>query len=109
VSFYTFLFAAMGSLLLSGLLQAPQVLLDPRAITGGLCIGIFCCLLPYIFYTEGLNHTEAGKAAILATAEPFVASLLGIILFHEVLTPFKLLGMAAILLAIILLNYKPNT
>lgn len=109
VSFYTFLFAAMGSLPLSGLLQTPHVLLDPRAITGGLCIGVFCCLLPYIFYTEGLNHTEAGKAAILATAEPFVASLLGITLFHEVLTPCKLLGMAAILLSIILLNHKTNT
>ena len=69
-------------------------------------MGIFCCLLPYLFYTEGLNHTEAGKAAILSSAEPFVASLLGIVLFHEVVTPFKLLGMLAILAAIVLLNLK---
>lgn len=106
VSFYTFLFAAIGSLPLSGLLKNPQVLLDQRAVIGGLCMGVFCCLLPYIFYTEGLNHAEAGKASILSSAEPFVASLLGIILFHEVVTPFKLLGMLTILAAIILLNHK---
>ncbi len=108
VSFYTFLFATLGSLPLSGLLQAPQILLDWRAIAGGLSIGVFCCILPYLFYTKGLCHAEAGKAAILATAEPFVASLLGILLFHEALTPFKLLGMGAILFSIVLLNSKSD-
>lgn len=106
VSFYTFLFASFGSLPLSGLLQAPQILFDWRVLAGGLGIGIFCCILPYLFYTEGLLHAEAGKAAILATAEPFVAALLGVLIFQEVLTPFKLFGMAAILGAIVLLNAK---
>ena len=106
VSFYTFLFAALAALPLSGLLQNPQLLLSEGAILGGVGMGVFCCLLPYLFYTEGLNHAEAGKAAILATAEPFVASLLGIVLFHEVVTPFKLLGMLAILGAIVLLNIR---
>ena len=108
VSFYTFLFAALGSLPLSGLLQTPQILMGWRVIAGGLGIGIFCCILPYLFYTEGLRHAEAGKAAILATAEPFVAAVLGVLIFQEVLTPFKLLGMAAILSAIILLNTKSS-
>ena len=106
VSFYTFLFAALGSFPLSGLLHSRQLLMDWRVLAGGFGIGIFCCILPYLFYTEGLRHAEAGKAAILATAEPFVASLLGILLFHEILTPFKLLGMASILFAIVLLNHK---
>lgn len=109
VSFYTFLFPTMGSLPLSGLLRTPQVLLNWQAALGGLGMGIFCCLLPYIFYTEGLSHAEAGKAAILATAEPFVASLLGVVFFREILTPFKLLGMAAILFSIVLLNQRTKT
>lgn len=106
VTFYTFLFAALGSLPLSGLLRTPQLLLDWRAIVGSLCIGIFCCILPYLLYTEGLLHAEAGKAAILATVEPFVAAFIGIAFFHESLTLFKLLGMAAIFSAIVLLNRK---
>ena len=108
VSFYTFLFAALGSFPLSGLLQTPQVLMDWRVTVGGFGIGIFCCILPYLFYTEGLRYAEAGKAAILATAEPFVASILGVLLFREILTPFKLLGMASILFAIVLLNRKQS-
>lgn len=108
VTFYTFLFAALGSLPLSGLLSTPQVLLDWRVLAGGLGIGVFCCILPYLFYTEGLRYAQAGKAAILATAEPFVASLLGILVFHEAVTFYKLLGMAAILGAIILLNTESS-
>ena len=75
-----------------------------KAAAGGLGIGLFCCILPYLLYTAGLQHVEAGKAAILATIEPFVAALLGILLFHEEITFFKLLGMAAIFGAVLLLN-----
>ena len=108
VSFYTFLFATLAALPLSGLLGELHLLLSWNGVMGSLGMGIFGCILPYVFYTEGLRHAEAGKAAILATAEPFVAALLGIVFFHEVLTPFKLLGMAAILFSIILLNSKSS-
>ena len=106
VTFYTFLFAALGAVPLSGLLHTPQLLLDWRVLVGGLSIGIFCCILPYLLYTEGLLHAQAGKAAILATLEPFVASFIGIVCFREGITLFKLLGMAAIFTAILLLNKK---
>ena len=85
-----------------------EALADWRAILGGLGIGVLCCILPYLLYTEGLRYTEAGKAAILATVEPFVAALLGICLFHESVTFYKLLGMGAIFLAILLLNRTTN-
>ena len=67
-------------------------------------MGLLCCALPYHLYTDGLRYAEPGKASILATLEPFVAAGLGILLFHEELTPYKLLGMAAILGAVLLLN-----
>ena len=105
---YTFLFAALASLPLSGLPRHLEALADWRAILGGLGIGVLCCILPYLLYTEGLRYTEAGKAAILATVEPFVAALLGICLFHESVTFYKLLGMGAIFLAILLLNRTTN-
>ena len=104
VTCYTFLFAAAASLPLSGLHRDLAVFGDWRAVVGGLGIGILCCILPYLLYTEGLNHAEAGKAAIMATIEPFVAALLGICLFREEVTFYKLLGMAAIFGAILLLN-----
>lgn len=104
VTLYTFLFAALGSVPLAGFGGHWDLLLDGRVALGGIGIGLFCCILPYLLYTEGLRHAQAGKAAILATAEPFVAAFLGIAVFHEAVTPFKLLGMAAIFAAILMLS-----
>lgn len=104
VTFYTFLFCAVAALPLSGLYRDLTRLADARAVAGGLGMGVLCCILPYLLYTEGLRHAEAGRAAIMATVEPFVAALLGVCLFHESLTLFKALGMAAIFSAVLLLN-----
>ena len=104
VTFYTFLFSTAFALPLSGLHRELYLLCDWRAIAGGVGMGVLCCIIPYLLYTEGLRCAEAGKAAIMATIEPFVASLLGICLFREEVTPWKLLGMAAIFGAILLLN-----
>lgn len=63
VTFYTFLFAAVFSLPLSGLHRHLALLLDWRAAIGGLGIGAVCCILPYLLYTSGLKYVEAGRAA----------------------------------------------
>jgi len=109
VTFYTFLFTGVFALPLSGLHRHLTVLTDWRVILGGLGISVLCCILPYLLYTEGLRHAEAGKAAILATIEPFVAALLGIAVYREAVIPFKLLGMAAIFSAILLLNRRKKS
>ena len=104
ITFYTILFCAIFSLPLSGLHNNLSALGDARAWAGALGVGVLCCALPYHLYTTGLRDAEPGRAAILATLEPFVAAGLGIVLFREEVTPFKLLGMAAILGAVLLLN-----
>lgn len=106
VTFYTILFCAAFSLPISGLRANLTSLGDWRAWAGALGVGVLCCALPYHLYTTGLQDAEPGRAAILATIEPFVAAGLGILLFHEAITPYKLLGMAAILGAVVLLNTK---
>lgn len=104
VTFYTFLFTAAFSLPISGIYRHPELLLDSRAVVGAFGVGLLCYILPNLLYTKGLQHAEAGKAAILATLEPFVAALLGIGFYQEEVTAYKLLGMAAIFAAILLLN-----
>lgn len=104
VTFYTILFCALFSLPISGLNANLSALADWRAWAGALGVGVLCCALPYHLYTAGLRDAEPGRAAILATIEPFVAAALGILLFHEAVTLWKLLGMAAILGAVALLN-----
>lgn len=104
VTFYTILFCAIFSLPISGLHANLDALASWQALAGALGVGVLCCALAYHLYTAGLRDAEPGKAAILATVEPFVAAALGILLFHEEVTPSKLLGMAAILGAVLLLN-----
>lgn len=48
--------------------------------------------LGYVLYTFGLRRLEAGQAAILATVEPVVASILGFLLLDEAMTAPKVLG-----------------
>ena len=108
ITFYTILFCAAFSLPISGLHANLSALGDWRAWVGALGVGVVCCALPYHLYTAGLREAEPGRAAILATLEPFVAAGLGILLFHEAITPWKLLGMAAILGAVVLLNTSKN-
>ena len=63
-------------------------------------------MIPFLPYTLGLRTVEASKAGILATIEPLVATLVGILVFSEPLTLLSGSGIVLILLAVILLNRK---
>lgn len=104
VSFYTVLFCAVLALPISGLYRRLDLMGSWNFWAGALGIGFLCCAIPSLLFTQGLLHAEAGKASIMSTAELLVASLLGILVFHEQVTPCKLMGMAAILCAILMLN-----
>ena len=108
VTTWTFLFAAIGSLLISHPADiAAKVFAAPSV--GGLLL--FCLLtalvtavVPFLAYTLGLRSVEASKAGILATIEPMVATLIGILVFSEPMTLSSGIGMLMILIAVILLN-----
>lgn len=106
VTCYTFLFAAAGALPLSGIFERAALVFTPAALGNTLGIGLLCCVLPYLLYTRGLASLETGKAAVLATLEPVVGTLLGVLVFHESMTVLKALGMALIFGAILILNKK---
>ncbi|MDY3929862.1 MAG: DMT family transporter, partial [Clostridia bacterium] len=59
--------------------------------------------LPFLLYTKGLASTPAGRAAIMASAEPLSATVCG--LFEgEQITVSALCGIIGILFAIVILN-----
>ena len=110
VTAYTFLFAAAGSWLICG----PSDMIAGFAAAPDLVsLLLFCGLtalvtavIPFLFYTLGLRTVEASRAGILATVEPMVATLVGILVFSEPLTLLSGLGILLILSAVILLNLK---
>ena len=110
VTAYTFLFAAAGSWVICR--PADMISLFTNAEKPVILI-LLCCLtalvtavIPFLAYTLGLRTVEASRAGILATIEPLVATLIGLLVFSEPLTFLSGLGILLILSAVILLNLK---
>ena len=66
--------------------------------------GVVTCFIPYLLYTYGLTGLENGKASVLASIEPVVASLVGVFCYHEVMSPWSAAGVILVLAAVVLLN-----
>ena len=110
VTTYTFLLAAIGSLFIC---NPADMLSKFSAASNSTNLILFCFLtalitavIPFLFYTLGLRTVEASKAGILATLEPMVATIVGITCFSEALTLFSGTGIALILAAAVVLNWK---
>ncbi|MBR5756927.1 MAG: EamA family transporter [Firmicutes bacterium] len=70
---------------------------------------LLTCFLPYAFYTYGLTGVENGKASVIASVEPVVASLIGIFVYSEKPDIFNIIGIVMVLAAIALLNLKTSS
>ena len=106
ITTYTFITASCCAVPFSGIIPKIHLISSGTVIFSALALSLVCTVLPFTFYTKGLNGMDAGKASILATAEPFTAAVVGAVFFLEKITPAKLAGMILILAAIILLNSR---
>jgi len=105
VTYYTFVFAGFGSLFVTDPAQAAgAVLSDGRLALLALGLVTICTVIPYIFYTKGLAQVESGKASILASIEPVVAALVGVIAFGEPMSAAVVLGLGCILISVYILR-----
>ena len=52
---------------------------------------------------------ESSKASILASVEPVVSALFGVVVFREYLSLWGILGIAMVLGAIVVLNVKKKS
>lgn len=105
ITFYTFLFSAIGSFALTDV---------PVAISlsfSGLGTGVYSILfviistvLPYLLYTKGLTGTENGQASIIASIEPVSATVIGFVAFGQIPSVFGFVGMLLVLGGIVISN-----
>ena len=110
VTTYTFMFAAIGSWVVC----RPSDVFTKFSNASDLPFLILFCgptalitaVIPFLAYTLGLRNIEASKAGIIATIEPMVATLIGVVAFSEPLTVLSAFGMIMILAAVIILNIK---
>ncbi len=105
VTFYTFLVAGLGSLFFLDQRDMAAIANSPKALLFCLGLMFFATVLPYLLYTKGLNDLgDSGKASILASVEPVVASLVGILAFGEPMNLGVILGLVCILISVYILR-----
>ncbi len=107
ISFYTFLFSAIATFFFADV----QTVISVMGSSSGLLVKtvllvLLVTLLPYLSYTKGLNGMENGAASVLASIEPVVATLVGILLYKETLSVWNVLGIGLVLGSIVLINLK---
>lgn len=106
VTFYTFVFASIGLIPTSNIKGMLSLFSDMGTVYYAVCLSVFSTLLPFMLYTKGLSYLETGRASVIATLEPVVATIVGIVLFGEPVSVFKVTGILIVVFAVSMLVEK---
>ncbi len=72
-------------------------------------VGVFTCILPYLFYTLGLKELPAGTASSLGILEPLAATILSVIVLGEKLSIHSIIGIVLILGSVFILSKEVSS
>ena len=107
ITFWNFFFSALASCALPRWGFVAHAFADHPAIwLWGLALVGISTILPYCCYTAGLAHMEASRAAVLVAIEPLVATMAGIVFYHERITLAASCGIFLVLAAILVLQWR---
>lgn len=104
VTFYTFLFAGLGALVVLRPAELAAGFAQPGMVWVAAGLIVVCTVAPYLLYTFGLAGMDSGKAAILASVEPVTAAIVGVLAFGEPMSVMVLLGLVCILACVYILK-----
>lgn len=107
VSFYTWLFAAVGNRLI-WLEEKPFVRMFSSWQNAAAClfIGVAVGYVGNLLYLKALERIDAGKASVLTFTTPIVAAILGVVCYLEPVTLEQIVGIVLILSGLIILNLR---
>jgi drug/metabolite transporter (DMT)-like permease len=100
---WMFIFAGVASIFLIRPTEL-AVLLNPREGLIALILVAASTVSPFLLYTMGLAHVESGKASIIASFEPVVAALAGVLIFGEAMGVSTVAGILCILAGVCILR-----
>ena len=69
-----------------------------------LALGVVTYVLPYSLYTVAMRDLPAGTASTLGIVEPMAATVFSVVIFHESLSEYSVVGIILILSAVFLLG-----
>ena len=106
INFYSCLLAGIGATIIGGTEYVGIITSSVPDLLFAVATGFVTCFLPYLLYTRGLEGLDNGKASIMASIEPVVATVVGIVIYSEAPTLMSAAGVILVLSAIVLLNVK---
>ena len=105
ITVYTFIFASIGLSFFTDFgILCDTVSKKPTLSIIMLLTGLVTAVLPYVFYTKGLERLESGKAAVIAAIEPVIATVIGGVFFSDNLSLLQYFGIALVIFSIVLTN-----
>lgn len=113
VTTYTFLCGSVGAIVISNPVDMVKKIVESGEVVrfGSVKLlaliiltAFLTAVLPYLFYTMGLANMRASSAAIIASIEPVVATIAGVVVFKEHMTLEAVVGIVFVLGAIVVLN-----
>lgn len=105
ITAYTFIVAAAVTVPVCAPVKASVIIArNPASLLLMLGLGTVAAFIPFLCYTKGLETVDTGRAAILVTLEPAVASVLGILVFQEALSAGGIAGILLVLASVVVLN-----
>lgn len=106
ITFYTTLFSTIALLFFTDVTAIPALMHSAGDWCWVIGLGLMTCLAPYLLYTKGLAGMENGTAAILATLEMVVATLVSALFFHEPFGWLNFAGIVLVLAGIVVMNVR---
>lgn len=101
--FYTFLIAGFAAALSCNMKETIQLLASSReAVYWMMSNSVITSFLPYLTYTTALQVISPSKAAILASLEPVVATLVGVFVYQEMVSLSGGMGILMVFAALVI-------
>jgi drug/metabolite transporter (DMT)-like permease len=106
ITMYTFLYTSVFMIFTSNITNKISRFQHLDVLVYAVLLALVTTVAAYLLYSSGLKYLEASKASILATIEPIVAVLTGVLFLGEHLRAWQVLGIALILYSAILVAEK---
>lgn len=106
ITAYTFIFAVIGVVPLTDWSTIPSRIDSGSTVLLIIAIGFVTTVFPYILYTGGLTYIESSRASIMASVEPVIATLTGVIVYNEALDIAGVAGVGLVLSALVIINLR---
>ncbi|HEY0207703.1 DMT family transporter [Acerihabitans sp.] len=108
VTAWSLLFGAASAMLAVNIPHGLGVLrAAPAALLWVMLAGVVNTALPYLLYTVAVSRGDAGNAAMMASVEPVVATLLGALVFHEIPGVWAMLGIVLVIAGLGVMTRMP--